>query len=100
MLLSLTFHILFLVFMFGFVAGTAYSAASQSNTGAMLATWFRRQRATVLGLNAAGASAGGLVLVPLAMYLLQATNWRLTWAVLGLIILVLASCKSFVLGAA
>ena len=94
--LSLTFHILFLVFMFGFVFGPAFSAASQSNTGAMLARWFRRQRATVLGLNAGGASAGGLVLVPLAMYLLQATNWRLTWAVLGLIILVLAVPLAFV----
>ena len=33
LLLSLTFHILFLVFMFGFVAGTAYSAASKATPG-------------------------------------------------------------------
>ncbi len=33
---------------------------------------------------------GALVLVPFAMYLLLATNWRITWAVLGLMVLVLA----------
>jgi MFS family permease len=85
--LSLTFHILFLAFMFGIVASVALSGASLTNTGALLSRWFRRRRATVVGLNAAGLSVGGLLLVPFAMYLLQATNWRLTWAVLGLIIL-------------
>lgn len=38
----------------------------------------------------AGASLGGLTLVPFGMFLLQATSWRVTWAALGLIILVLA----------
>ena len=95
-LLSLTFHILFLVFMFGFIASPAASAIGLTNTGALLARWFRRRRATVMGLNSAGASMGGLLLVPFAMYLLQATNWRLTWAVLGLVILVLAVPVAFI----
>ena len=89
-LLSLTFHILFLMFVSGFVIAGAASAASLTNMGALLARWFRRRRATVVGFNAAGASAGGLLLVPFAMYLLQATNWRITWVVLGLLVLVLA----------
>ena len=95
-LLSLTFHILFLAFMFGVVASTAASAASISNTAALLARWFRRRRATVMSINAAGASMGGMLLVPFAMYLLQATNWRVTWAVLGMIILVLAVPLGFI----
>ena len=94
-LLSLTFNILFLVFMFGFVLSTAMSGTSINNTGAMLARWFHRRRATVMGLNASGASAGGLLLVPFAMYLLQATDWRMTWMVLGLIVLVLAVPLAF-----
>ena len=94
-LLSLTFHILFLVFMFGVVASFAAGGASINNTSALLARWFRRRRATVMGLNAGGASMGGLVVL-FAMILLQATNWRLTWAVLGLIILVLALPLAFV----
>ncbi|MFQ6027761.1 MAG: MFS transporter [Dehalococcoidia bacterium] len=95
-LLSLTFHILFLVFMFGVVASFAVSGVSINNTSALLARWFRRRRATVMGLNAAGASLGGMIIVPFAMYLLQATNWRLTWVALGTLILVLAVPLAFV----
>ena len=95
-LLSLTFHILFLVFMFGVVASFAAGGVSINNTSALLARWFRRRRATVMGLNAAGASMGGMLIVPFAMYLLQATNWRLTWVVLGVIILVLAVPLAFI----
>ena len=89
-LLSLTFHILFLVFMFGVVTSVAASGSSITNTGDILARWFRRKRATVVGITAGGASAGGLILVPFAMYLLQATDsWRVTWIALGGIVLVL-----------
>jgi MFS family permease len=88
--LSLTFHLVFLAFMFGVVSSVALSGASLNNTGALLTKWFYRKRATAIGLNAAGLSLGGLLLVPFAMYLLQATNWRVTWAVLGLIILTLS----------
>ncbi len=85
-----TFHFLFLMFMFGFVLSPAISGASQPTLGPLLAKWFRRKRATVMGLNVAGSSLGGLMLVPFGMFLLQATNWRITWVALGLIVLVLA----------
>ena len=68
-LLSLTFHILFLIVMFGVVVSFAAGGASISNTSALLARWFRRRRATVMGLNAGGASMGGLVVL-FAMILL------------------------------
>ena len=86
MLLSLTFHFLFLVFIFGVVTSMAMSGASLNNTSALLARWFRRKRATVIGLNSAGSSLGSLVLIPFGIYLIQATSWRVTWAVLGLMI--------------
>jgi MFS family permease len=85
--LALTFHILFLAFVFGIVASTALSGASANNTGALLARWFRRRRGTVVGLSGAGSSVGGLVLVPFAAYLMEATSWRVSWLALGLIIL-------------
>ena len=88
--LSATFHILFLIVVFGLISATAISGTSLTTTGALLAKWFRRKRATVIGLNAAGASLGSLVLVPFAMYLLQATNWRVTWVILGCLVLLLA----------
>ena len=88
--LSLTFNFLFLFFVFGIVLSTAMSGASISNTMALLSRWFHRKRSTVLGLNVAGASLGGLTLVPFGMFLLQATSWRVTWAALVLVILLLA----------
>ena len=48
-----------------------------------------------MGINAAGSSLGGLLLVPFGMYLLQATNWRLTWAVMGALVLALAVPMAF-----
>ena len=62
--LSLTFHLVFLAFMFGVVSSVALSGASLNNTGALLTKWFHRKRATAIGLNAAGLSLGGLLLVP------------------------------------
>lgn len=94
--LSLTFHFLFLVFIFGFVMSTAMSGASQGTLGPMLSRWFRRKRGTVLGMNVAGASLGGLILIPFGAYLLDVTDWRTTWIALGLIILVLAVPLAFV----
>ena len=95
MVLSLTFHLLFLIFMFGFVSAVALSGMSLNNTGALLARWFRQRRATVVGLNAAGLSAGMLILIPFGMYLLQATNWRVPWVVFGLMVLLLAAPLAF-----
>ena len=93
--LAFTFHLLFLIFMFGVVSSVALSAISITTTGALLSKWFRRRRGTVMGLNSAGVSIGGLLLVPFAMYLLQATNWQVTWAVLGLMVLFLGVPMSF-----
>ncbi|HIN04812.1 MAG TPA: MFS transporter, partial [Dehalococcoidia bacterium] len=70
-LLSLTFHILFLIFMFGVVSSLAASGSSLSNTSALLARWFSRKRATAIGINATGLSLGGLIMVPFAMYIIQ-----------------------------
>ena len=89
-LLALTFHILFLILVFGVLMSIAWSGASLTTTSALLSRWFRRQRTTVLSLSTAGASAGGLLLIPLAMTVLQRTDWRLTWVALGVLVLVVA----------
>jgi MFS family permease len=94
--LAFTFHILFFAFVFGIVASTALSGASANNTGALLTRWFRRRRGTVVGLSGAGSSLGGLVLVPFVAYLMEATNWRVSWIAMGLIILALSAPLAFV----
>lgn len=94
-LLSLTFHLLYLVFFLGVVGSVAISGVSLGNLGALLSKWYQRKRASVAGFMGAGSSLGGLLLVPFGMYLLQAAGWRVTWLVLGLIILVLAAPLAF-----
>jgi MFS family permease len=89
-LLATTFHILFLILVFGVIMSIAWSGTSLTTTSALLSRWFQRKRATVLSLSTAGASAGGLLLVPLAMYVLQQTDWRMTWVALGVLVLVVA----------
>jgi MFS family permease len=89
-LLALTSHIVFLIVVFGGIMSIAWSGASLTTTSALLSRWFHRQRATVLSLSTAGASAGGLLLVPLAMYVLQQAGWRMTWVALGVLVLVVA----------
>ena len=89
MLLALTTHILFLILLFGVVLSIAMGGSSLTTTAALLAKWFHRHRATAVSLNAAGASVGGLVLVPLTVYLIHLVGWRLAWVVLGLLLLLL-----------
>lgn len=89
-LCALTFHLVFFLVIFGLLMSIAWSGASLTTTNVLLSRWFQRQRAMVLSLSTAGASAGGLLLVPLAMAILQQTGWRLTWVALGALILVIA----------
>ena len=86
-LLSLTFHILFLIFVFGLVAGVLASGSSVTNTSALITKWFRRRRATAMGINATGLSLGGLIMVPLAWSFIEVSGWRVAWAAMGLVIL-------------
>ena len=89
LLLSLTPNILYLILIYGLVASIGASATSFGPPAALLTRWFRRRRATALGIGVSGASAGGLLLVPFAWYLLDATgSWRLVWLAMGVIVLV------------
>ena len=87
LLLSLTPNIIFLILIFGVVASIGVSGGSINTTGALLTRWFRRKRATALGISTMGASVGGLLLVPFTAYLIQATDWRTAYIVLGAIVL-------------
>ena len=96
-LLALTHHLLFLLVVFGVLRSIAQSGSSLSTTAALLSKWFHRRRATVMALNAAGASLGGLLLIPMTAALIQFAGWRLAWVVLGLMVLGLAVPLAFCL---
>ena len=90
LLLALTFNLVFFILIFGLLMSMASGGTSLTTTSALLSRWFQRKRATVLSLSTAGASAGGLLLVPFTMYVLQRTDWRMTWVALGTLIFVVA----------
>ncbi len=87
LLMFFTGSVWYLIAIFGVMSAVGQSGTSLTNTGAMLSKWFRRQRGLVIGLNASGMSLGGLILVPLAAFLIILIDWRLTWIVLGVMIL-------------
>jgi MFS family permease len=95
LLMAATGSIWYLIAIFGVVAAVGQSGTSLTNTGAMLSKWFRRRRGLVIGLNASGMSLGGLILVPFAAYLISLIDWRLSWIVLGVMILVLGLPMAF-----
>ena len=96
LLMALTSNIWYLIAVFGVVAAVGQSGTSLTNTGAMLSKWFRRQRGLVIGLNASGMSLGGLILVPFAAFLISLIDWRLSWILLGLMILCLGIPLAFI----
>ena len=96
LLMAATGSVWYLIAMFGVVAAVGQSGSSMTNTAAMLSKWFRRRRGLVIGLNASGMSLGSLVLVPFVAFLISLIDWRLSWVVLGGMILVLGIPLAFV----
>ncbi len=96
-LLSLTFHIVFLILLYGVVMSIFRSGGSLGSTSWIIPRWFRRQRTTALGLAMAGSSVGTLALMPIAGYLMDLIDWRLTWVFLGGMVLFVALPVSFFL---
>ena len=96
-LLSLTFHFVYFLLIFGVFMAIAMSAGSITTGAALVAKWFQRKRGTAISITSAGASMGGLILVPFTTYLIILIDWRLTWIVLGLMILVLVFPMAFLM---
>ena len=98
-LLAFTFHIAYFIFVFGIVMAVAMSAGSITTGAVIVSKWFQRKRATAIGITAAGASVGGLILVPFTTYLIQLLDWRYSWAILGTMIIVLVLPVAFFVSA-
>ena len=94
-LLAFTFHIAYFIFIFGIVMAIAMSAGSITTGAVIVSKWFQRKRATAIGITAAGASVGGLILVPFTTYLIELIDWRFSWAILGGMIIVLVLPVAF-----
>ena len=78
-----------LILIYGFLMSIAGGGASLVTIHAVLAKWFYRKRGMALSIGTAGASAGSMILAPFATYLILLAGWRMTWGVLGILILAL-----------
>ena len=96
-LLSLTFHILFLILFYGVVLAIFRSGGSLGATTWIISRWFQRRRAIGIALAMSGAALGAMALVPFAAYLMDLAGWRITWVVLGAMILIVALPLAFFL---
>ena len=96
-LVALTHHLVFLILVFGVVLSIAQAGCSLTTTSALLSKWFHRKRATAMALTATGSALGGALLVLVTDSLISLVGWRLTWVILGLLVLALVMPVAFVL---
>jgi MFS family permease len=78
-----------LFLLYSIVLSAAAGGASFVTTGPLIAKWFNRKRGTAMAITSAGASAGGLLIIPFTAYLMLLTNWRVSWGVLGAFVLLI-----------
>ena len=60
------------------MAGILFVPAS-----AVASRWFKRQRGIAISVLTSGASVGGMLMVPFMAYMLDVVDWRVTWMVVG-----------------
>ncbi|MBT3942776.1 MAG: MFS transporter [Chloroflexi bacterium] len=78
-----------LIAVYGFFLSAAAGGVFPTPMTSVVSRWFQRKRGRAMSFVAAGGSAGGLIMVPFAAYLLIATDWRVAWLAMGAIILLL-----------
>ena len=72
--------------LFGVVSGIANMAVGPNLvTPTIIAKWFIRRRGRALALAAVGNNVGGLVLIPLAAFIILHFGWREAWVVIGVL---------------
>ena len=89
-LLSLINSLWLLVVIYGIIMSVAAGGASLVTIHALLSKWFYARRGLALSISTTGASAGSLVMAPFATYIIVWAGWRVSWTVMGGLILVLA----------
>ena len=68
-------------FLWGAVAG----GTSPLPHGTIIARWFTHRRGLAMGIMAAGAASGGIVLPPLVSHVIASYGWRAGFALLGIL---------------
>jgi MFS family permease len=84
----LTAHIAHLLIVF-VLLGLVGNGTTQLGYARVVSMWFDRSRGRALAAVMAGSGAGSMVFPPLAQALINAYGWRIAYALLGALILVL-----------
>lgn len=72
-----------LIVMYGFVLSAVAGGVFPTPGTSVISRWFHRKRGTAMSFVMSGGSAGGLIMVPFAAYLLVIADWRTAWFVMG-----------------
>jgi sugar phosphate permease len=62
-----------------FFLGIGLGGIGPTTVGKMITQWFVAKRGRAMGIALIGAGAGGLILVPLAGFLIEEFNWRIAY---------------------
>ena len=75
-----------LAFFYATFASFSMAGAQFTPVTPLIARWFMRRRAAALSVLTSGGSAGAMLLLPFAAYLMQLTSWRVALlAIVGML---------------
>jgi MFS family permease len=82
----------------GIVMALGAGGAALSTGSSVVARWFQTHRGTAIGFAAGGMSAGQLIVIPLASWIVLSQGWRVSalWLGVGLLVLVLPLAAWFI----
>ncbi len=84
-ILSVMSH-LYLFYLGYVLIGAGAGGIGSVPCSAVVSNWFRKKRGTAIGLMSSGIGAGGLVMAPLAGYLIEVVGWRGAYFSMALIV--------------
>jgi sugar phosphate permease len=72
------------------IIGAGSSGMGIVPCSAVISNWFKRRRGVVVGVMAAGMGAGGLVMAPVVVHLIQGVGWRASYFAMAIIVCAVA----------
>lgn len=73
---------------YGVLFALALTCAGGIPNSTLNSRWFVRLRGLALGISSAGGSVGQMLLIPGTMMIMMQTNWRITYLIMGGLVLV------------